>query len=72
MARWCSCSALTVHMWLTPSSMHLASALALCAPVMMTTTSRASTTVPTPTVSAIFGTALSSPPKKRELALIVS
>ena len=38
----------------------------------MTSTSRASMTVPTPTVSAILGTADMSEPKNRELARIVS
>lgn len=71
-ARACSCSADTVHMWLTPFSMHSYSARALDAPEIITSTSLASMIVPTPTVSAILGTAARSLPKKRELAMIVS
>lgn len=71
-ARGCCWIAETVHMCETPSSMHFASAMDLAMPIMMIKTSRASITVPTPTVSAIFGTMLRSPPKNRELATIVS
>merc|ERR1719370_1649195 len=68
----CCWKALTVHMWLTPSSMALYRAKALWAPVMRIMTSRASITVPTPTVNAFFGTLSTSPSKKRALAMMVS
>ena len=43
-----------------------------CLSVCMSVTSFASMTVPTPTVSAPFGTLLTSPPKNLALACIVS
>ena len=46
----------TVHIWLTPSSMHFATAIAFAAPVQIISTSSDSITVPTPTVSDDFGT----------------
>eukprot|EP00327_Prymnesium_parvum_P013625 CAMPEP_0184403614 /NCGR_PEP_ID=MMETSP0007-20130409/85509_1 /TAXON_ID=97485 /ORGANISM="Prymnesium parvum, Strain Texoma1" /LENGTH=73 /DNA_ID=CAMNT_0026759731 /DNA_START=891 /DNA_END=1112 /DNA_ORIENTATION=+ len=72
MAFGCICTALTVNMWLTPSSTTFASAYALCVPVISTSTSSASRTVATPTVRAMRGTALMSPPKNLAFATTVS
>jgi hypothetical protein len=58
--------------WFTPSSMALLNATLFCNPVTTTSTSLLSSTVPTPTVSAILGTASMSLLKKRALARIVS
>uniref|UniRef100_A0A2M4C7Q8 Putative secreted protein n=1 Tax=Anopheles marajoara TaxID=58244 RepID=A0A2M4C7Q8_9DIPT len=59
-------------MWFTPSSIALYSAKALCVPMIIIITSRASITVATPTVKACFGTLLISLPKKRAFASSVS
>lgn len=58
--------------WLTPFSIAWLSASALRWPVTTTTTSRLSSTVCTPTVSAMRGTRETSFPKKRAFARIVS
>ena len=55
-AKELTCSALDVHMWFTLPSIVWARATAFDDPVAMSSTSRASMTVPTPTVSAFFGT----------------
>ena len=68
----CIWSAERVYMWFTPPSMHFCSASALCAPVTMMTTSRASRMVCTPTLRAVWGTLVMSLSKKRELARMVS
>lgn len=68
----CCCNALTVHIWFTPSSIALCNANDLCVPVTNIITSLASITVPTPTVSASFGTNDISLPKKRAFAANVS
>lgn len=67
-----SCNAESVYMWLTPPSIHFRKATALCGPVTTITISRASSTVCTPTVSAIFGTFETSLLKNLELARMVS
>lgn len=71
-AHGCSWSAESVQRWLTPSSIALESASALRCPVTTTITSRDSSTVATPTVSAMRGTAAMSLLKKRAFARIVS
>ena len=48
----CICRALQVHFWLTPPSTVAASARALLCPLMSTSTSFESVTVPMPTESA--------------------
>lgn len=72
MAAGCIWKALTVHKWLMPSSMAMWRASALATLVIRIMTSRASITVPTPTVSAIVGTLEMSLLKKRAFATIVS
>ena len=52
----CTWSALDVHMWLTLPSIVCARATAFEEPVATSNTSRASMTVPTPTVNDFFGT----------------
>ena len=67
-----NCSAEMVHICDTPPSTPWRRARALLWPLTSSSTLRASITVPTPTVRAVFGTRFTSPPKKRELAMMVS
>lgn len=68
----CICRAVIVHIWEMPPSTPCCKALALLCPLTMIRTFRADMIVPTPTVRAVLGTRWVSPPKKRELAIIVS
>ena len=61
-----------VHMWFTLPSMAACKARHLACPFTRIITSLAAITVPTPTVSAVLGTLLMSPSKKRLLAMMVS
>ena len=66
------CNAVIVHIWEIAPSTPCCRALALLYPLTIISTLLAAMTVPTPTVSAVSGTFVMSPPKNREFAILVS